>query len=181
MKIDKFSDIVLDTVCFIVFLNQYFECKAKDRNENLLFYPEFSLESNVVHLINQILQRYLEGGGGNRVVVSAFAFVEIARKFSKLSDKRFRIEQFKAFIEQHPPWFVIAPVEKRLYTELVNIPAEVKMPGGDFKTIEWADAIHLATAMSRNSDKGIERCKLATTDARLKSLERTNAFQGMII
>jgi len=46
-----------------------------------------------------------------------------------------------------------------------QIPAEVTMPGGNVKRIEWADAIHLATALSH------EKCLLATTDRRIKQVK----------
>jgi len=163
----KLDDIVLDTNCLKVLLGQYYKYPGKNRDTDVRFHADNTLNPTVVRLINQIISSHFYGGG-NYVVASTFAFVEIARQFAEISDGKFLIQQFKAFIDQPPVWFVIAAVEKSLYEHLLEISATVKMPGGDYKKIEWADAIHYATALSRDN------CKLATTDVRLRQLDIFN-------
>ncbi|MCP4150655.1 MAG: PIN domain-containing protein [bacterium] len=158
-------DIVLDTMHLNILLEQYFEFPGKARDIDVRFNSYTIFNAETVNLINKIVRSYWEDGGVNRVIASTLAFIEIARKFAELSRERFRLEQFRAFIDQPPEWFHIAAVEKSLYLYLLEIPRVVEMPGGDYKNIEWADAIHLATAMSR--DSGV----LATTDVRLRQIK----------
>jgi predicted nucleic acid-binding protein len=136
-------------------------CSAAD----LLFHIETTdlLNHRVVKEIRGIIKAY-DYMRSHLVVASTFAFLEIARKFVEVSGNRFTIEQFSGFIDQPPEWFWVAPLDESLFLELLRIPPYVTMPGGQLKNIEWADAIHLATALSR------ENCLLATTDSRLKQL-----------
>jgi len=155
------KDIVLDTNILADFLAQYFG----NFEEHKRFYPaKNTMNSKRVRVINKII-KYYEIEQRNFVVASTFAFVEISRKWDIIVNKRFKLEKFSAFVEQPPEWFLVSPVESSLFSELLEIPASVKMPAGNFKPIEWADAIHLATAMSR------ENCLLATTDSSIKQVE----------
>ena len=155
------KDIALDTNILADFLAQY----IGDFDEHKRFYPENNtMNSERVRVINNIIKNY-EIEPGTFVVASTFAFVEISRKWDIIVNKRFKVEQFSAFVDQPPEWFLISPVDASLFSELLEIPASVKMPAGNLKPIEWADAIHLATAMSR------ENCLLAATDRRIKQVE----------
>jgi len=166
------QDIVLDTNILSEFLAQYFKQRQKNghftaqniETTNILNY-------RVVKEIREIIKSY-DYIGSHLVVASTFAFLEIARKFEEISGNRYSIEQFSGFIDQPPEWFLVASLDESLFLDLLRIPPYVKMPGGQLKNIEWADAIHLATALSR------ENCLLATTDSRLKQL---HDFQNNII
>lgn len=78
---------------------------------------------------------------------------------------RFSVEQFAVFIDSHPEWFVIASLDSTLFLHLCRIPREIALAGGGIKPVEWADAIHIATALSRD-----EPWLLAATDERIKAI-----------
>ncbi len=166
------QDIVLDTNILSEFLAQYFQQRRKS---GYFSYHHIEttdlLNHRVVKEIRGIIKAY-DYMRSHLVVASTFAFLEIAGKFAEVSGNRFTIEQFSGFIDQPPEWFWVAPLDESLFLELLRIPPYVTMPGGQLKNIEWADAIHLATALSR------ENCLLATTDTRLKQL---TDFQSHII
>ena len=52
---------------------------------------------------------------GQIVIASSFAFIEIGRKFDIISDGKYTIEKFRAFIESPPEWFQIASVDESLF------------------------------------------------------------------
>jgi len=165
------QDIVLDTNILSEFLAQYFQQRQKSGHftSNQLETTDL-LNHRVVREIQAIIKSYDDMS--HLVVASTFAFLEIARKFAEVSGNRYSIEQFSGFIDQPPEWFLVAPLDESLFLDLLQIPPYVTMPGGQLKNIEWADAIHLATALSR------ENCLLATTDSRLRNLIN---FQNSII
>jgi predicted nucleic acid-binding protein len=153
-------DIVLDTMILSEFLAQYFDHPDK----NGYFKAIDPISPQMARIINSIIKSHKDIGI-NYIVASTFAFVEIARKFNEIADSRFDLEKFNAFVNEPPEWFIIQPVDTSLFLYLARIPAEVMMQDKNPKNIEWADAIHLATAMSR------ERCLLATTDSLIKQIE----------
>jgi len=166
------QDIVLDTSILSEFLAQYFQQRQKNGHFTANHVEASTLlNQRVVKEIRGIIKSY-DNMSNHLVVASTFAFLEIARKFAEVSANRYSIEQFSGFIDQPPEWFLVAPLDESLFLDLLRIPPYVTMPGGQLKNIEWADAIHLATALSR------ENCLLATTDSRLKQI---NAFQSHII
>ncbi len=165
-------DIVLDTHVLSDFLAQYFEQWKEKKHFNVsLVEPTKFLRMPVVREMQKIIRMY-DDQGVHRIVASTVAFLEIARKFQEIAENRFQLEQFSGFIDQPPEWFVVAPVDDSLFLPLLQIPAYVTMPDGQSKAIEWIDAIHLATALSR------EKCLFATMDSRLKRLPD---FQDNII
>lgn len=153
-------DIVLDTMILSEFLAQYFDHTDK----NGYFKAIGHLTPGRVKVINSIIKSHKDTGV-NYIIASTFAFVEIARQFNEIAGNRFNLEKFSAFVDEPPEWFIIQPVDSSLFLYLTRIPAEVMMHDKNPKTIEWADAIHLATAMSR------ERCLFATTDSRIKQID----------
>ncbi len=158
------QDIVLDTNILSEFLAQYFQNRQRNRHFKAEHIKTTNLMNyRVVKEIRGIIKSY-DYIRSHLVVASTFAFLEIARKFDEISANRFSIEQFSGFIDQPPDWFWLAPLDESLFLSLLQIPPYVTMPGGQLKNIEWADALHLATALSR------EKCLLATTDSRLKQL-----------
>lgn len=123
--------------------------------------------------VNRILDRFrrFEMGvevdspfAGGLVIASAFAFVELCRKWEPMVDGRFSPIQLQGFLKDLPNWFSIAPVDETLLPYYANIPPRVFIRGEE-KAIEWCDAIHAATADSRG-----RRCLLATTDGRLHAI-----------
>lgn len=163
-------DIALDTNILSEFLAQFFQQQTGHFSANHVQITDL-LNHRVVKKIRSIIKSH-DDIGSHLVVASSFAFLEIARKFAEISRGRFTLEQFYGFIDQPPEWFLVAPLDGTLFLDLLKIPSYVRMPGGQLKNIEWADAIHLATALSRES------CLLATTDSRLKQL---TGFQNHII
>lgn len=159
------ADIILDTNILSEVLAQFF------RNRIGVTSVEF-LESGVlkkaaVKALNKIIEWHnsnVDSDFPGLIIASSFGFIEIARQFDEISADEYTIEQFAAFIEQPPEWFFIAPVDVELFNFLKMIPAHV-MVGEKSKPVEWADAIHVATAFSRD-----EGWLLIATDARIRAI-----------
>lgn len=161
------ADIVLDTNILADVLAQYYESGFRERG----YFEQkgWLLDKDLVRSLNRIVKWHLQDDDSpypGLIVASTFAFVEIARKFDEIASGRFTITQFAAFIDQRPEWFLISAVDSALFPHLCNLPREIELPSGDAKPIEWTDAIHIATAMSRD-----EPWFLATTDARIREIE----------
>ena len=92
------------------------------------------------------------------------AFVELARKWDDIIAGRFLPYQLAAFIHAPPDWFSIEPLDEDLIPLFGQVPPEVLMPDGSVQPIEWPDAVHVATALSR------EEGRLVTSDRRLLQL-----------
>lgn len=157
-------DLLLDTHVLNEFISQYYE---KSIFSDGLFVENGFLTSERVKHINNIIEEYRWEGTLSRgiVVASAFAFIEIARKFSVISCGRYSILQFKSFIDSPPGYMHIASVEKDIGYFLVSVPKHVAMASGEQKPIELPDAIHCATYFSRDS-----ACML-TNDERIKRIQ----------
>jgi predicted nucleic acid-binding protein len=93
------------------------------------------------------------------LVASTLAFVEMSRKWEEIVQGRFDVAQMAAFIEQPPEWFVIESLDEALVSVLCDVPAYVQMPEGDIRSLEWTDAVHIATTLIRGVD-----AQLAATD-----------------
>lgn len=162
------ADVILDTNLLADLMAQYYDQAYSDRG---FFINYKTLNSELIREINKIIAWHTESDWGDisfnspgLIIASTFAFVEIARKFQVIVDGRFTLEQFAAFIDQPPEWFFISSVDSTLVPYLAELPAEVRLSNGDVKPIELADAIHLATAMSR------DEYLIATTDARMRKV-----------
>jgi len=163
-------DIVLDSNVLADFLIQYF---GPARYGQANFIAQDSISKELSRRINQIIHWHrweIEEENTTQypglIVVSTLAFVEIARQWEIIVDRRFTIEQFAGFIEQPPEWFVIEPIDEHLVEAFSYLPIEILTPSGKIKPIEWTDAVHIATALSRG-----EQCLLATTDRRIEQIE----------
>lgn len=167
------ADIVLDTNILVDVLAQYYEESFRERS---YFKTTKWLSRDLVRRLNRILDWHLGNDDSpypGLIVASSFAFVEIARQFEAIATGRFTVAQFAAFINQPPEWFFIAAVDSTLLPYLCGLPREISLLSGDVKPIEWTDAIHIATALSRDEPR-----LLAVTDARIREVE---LLQGMII
>lgn len=161
-------DIILDTNVLSDFIASFYNCDVRNNGN---FEAHNSLTAGLANRINGILNNYrsYEALDKGVIVASSFAFVEIARQFEKISNGRFSRVQFKAFIDSPPAWFVIESMNNELFPFLQELPSSVVMPGGTSVPIEWADAIHVATALARNNT-----CLIAVTDKRIANIPSIN-------
>ena len=153
-------DVVLDTNILSDFIAIYFE---ESISSDGVFVPRYKMTKELSVIINKIIHDYSYNGISKlgMIVASSFAFIELSKKFDIISDGRFTVDQFKAFIDSPPEWFSIDDVNKELFEFLYVLPSFV-LDG----TVEWADAIHCATALARGED-----CYLATRDTTLFQIE----------
>lgn len=162
-------EIVLDSNILSDFLAQFFGGAKRGKTH---FVSQDTISKDLARKINHIVDSWSEGEDDETqrypglIVTSVLAFVEIARKWDAIVRKRFSVEEMAAFVEQPPEWFVIDPIDESLVEAFSTLPRDVSMDSGDIKTIEWTDAIHITTALSRG-----EACKLATTDGRIRQIK----------
>lgn len=158
-------DIVLDTNLLSDFIASFYLFDIRGYGN---FQGHQNLKEIHVTRFNDILNNYRSYHTLDRglVIASTFAFVEIARKFDRISNGRFSEVQFKAFIDSPPDWFVIETMNNELFPFLQKLPSTITMPNGVMEPIEWADAIHVATALARN-----ETCLVAVTDSRILQIQ----------
>jgi hypothetical protein len=158
------ADIVLDTDGLADFLAQYF---GRDNRRSGRFMESDWLSHRAVQEINRIMDFFvLNEWVKDYVIGSTFAFMEIVRKWDDLIQGRIQPYQLRAFLDDPPVWFLTAAVDKTLIQFYCQLPGTVQMPGGNSENIEWTDAVHAATALSRN-EPGQPRCRLRTRDTRI--------------
>lgn len=155
-------DIVIDTDILADFLIQYFTYFE----EGSLFSETKRLSEPLIRKLNGIVKLHRYSTGTHFVIASSFAFVEIARQFVRISANQFSLEQFRRFINEPPEWFLITSLSSDLLIQLAEVPSHVTMPSGQVEPIEWADAIHIATAISRDN------WYFATTDSRIRNISK---------
>lgn len=161
-------DIILDTGHLADFLAQYFDSDLANRGGGK-FQPKNLISAEAARRLNNIMT-LSRMGTKDLVIASAFAFIEIARKWSSLAAGRFTVDQLHAFIYQPPTWFSIAPVDSHLLPSFIDVPTHVNIES-KIESIEWTDAIHIATVISRG---GLSTdATLATTDHKLKAILET--------
>lgn len=160
------SDIVLDTNIVADFLAVYFENNVNGHGS---FEMRYNLTTSFVNKVNDIINEFRNGEmvfSKGLVVASSFAFVEIARQFEKISKKRFSLEQFRAFIESPPDWFLIETLNVEMFLFFKELPERVVDKDAKHLSIEWADAIHVVTMLIRGNE-----ALLFTTDNRIRLIE----------
>jgi hypothetical protein len=162
-------DIVLDTNVLGDFISQYFDPSAGNRGAGQFSTGRF-LSAEAAREINRIVGRYRarEDLSGGLVVISCFAFVELVRKWEQITQGRVQLHQLRAFLEQPPEWVNIAPLDETQIPAFLEVPTDVFLPQG-FKSVEWTDAVHVATAISRGDGNLI-----ATTDVVMHHLKIPN-------
>jgi len=159
------ADIVLDTNILSDFLGQYFSSRSR---RVPVFHSQNSISAELAHGINQIVQQWddpLIDQYPGHLVASSLAFVEMSRKWQQVVRERFTVIQMAAFLEQPPDWFLIEPVDETLVSILCDVPADVNMINGESRSVEWTDAIHIATALIRGADT-----RLAVTDREMRQI-----------
>lgn len=162
-------DIVLDTNILADFLAQYFGIAERGRME---FIAQDTLNAPLTQRINQIVRWHQldfpnedVGYYPGRIIASTLAFVEMARKWTSIVRNRFEVIQLAAYVAQPPEWFVIEPIDENLLDMLCDVPASILASNGCEESIEWTDAVHVATALARGED-----CVIAVTDRRIQRI-----------
>lgn len=167
------DDLVLDTSIISEFLNQYFDHSLAARGSGE-FAARGRLSGPIAAELNRIIHRFWrydhgfaddDPHSGGIVVASAFAFIELARSWDKMVGTSFSIVQVEAFLRQPPDWFDLAPVDHSLLPFYIDVPGTVFVNHEEVG-IEWCDAIHVATALSRGPT-----CLLATSDTRIAAID----------
>lgn len=138
-------DIVLDTNFLADFLAIFSENSI---NTGGVFTEKYRIKKVVCQKINSILNCHREIGTYDEglVIASSFAFIEIVRQFDTIIDGRISLEEFDEFVRNPPEWFFITPIDLDLASYFYNVPEKTPK----LENIEWTDAIHIATANSRD-------------------------------
>jgi predicted nucleic acid-binding protein len=158
-------DIVLDTNILSDFLAQYF---ASGSRRSPVFHKQGFISLELAQGMNKIIQWWNDpfiNQHPGHLVASTLAFVEIARKWDYIVRERFDVVQMAVFIEQPPEWFIIEPLDEALVSLLCDVPADVQMTQGGIRSIEWTDAVHIATAFIRGPGT-----RLAVTDREMRQV-----------
>lgn len=157
-------DVVLDTNALSEFLIQFFGQADRGRE---LFQAYNGLSEECTQRINDIVRRHIETQTLEHVVAaSSLAFVELVRKWDEIVAGQIEPYQLAAFLEQSPDWFSVEPVDEDLIDVFCEVPPVVWTSDGQEFPIEWADAVHAATALSRGA------CWFSTTDRSLQLIPR---------
>jgi hypothetical protein len=155
-------DIILDSNCFAEFLAQYFNAGIANRGMGH-FQSSAIFSTTLARRLNQIMLAASDGIS-NLIIASTFSLIEIARKWDQIVQGRFTTQQLHVFTYQYPEWFSLAPVDEDLIPFFAEVPSTVFL-NSKSTTIEWTDAIHLATVISRGTN-----ATLATTDSKAKKV-----------
>jgi predicted nucleic acid-binding protein len=164
--LDVVHDIVLDTNVLADFLAQYFEDRSRRRP---VFHERGFISRELARSMNKIVEQWsdpLIDQYPGHLVASTLAFVELSRKWETIVQERFDVIQMAAFIEQAPVWFVIEPIDETLVSILCEVPAYVRMAQGERRSIEWTDAVHMATVLIRG-----EGARLAASDREMRQVD----------
>ena len=160
------TELILDTNILADFLDQYFDSKRGNRG-----YGKFLAADNIspgfAKKINSVVGRYAvepDPTFSGLIISSTLAFVELARRFDAISRERFSIENLYDFIQTHPDWFSIAPVDMQLIPFFLEVPKHVYVENQNVP-IEWTDAVHVATAFSRGDSSFV-----LTTDSKISAI-----------
>jgi hypothetical protein len=121
----------------------------------------FSVE--VARRLNNVVQTS-RSSGFSLIIASTFTIVEISRKWEEMVGTKFTEAQLYAFLQEPPTWFNLAPIDEQLTSFFNYVPNY----NSKMESIEWTDAIHIATVLSRGDDPSV--ATLATTDGKLKQL-----------
>ncbi len=161
------ADVILDSSVLGDFFAQFFSASIANRGRGRFVKDRF-LSLGAARELNRILLSHKsdEQASADLVIISPFAFVEMARRWDDIALNRFSIEQVEAFSQQPPDWVSVATWDETLLPAFLDVPTHVWLRG-ESRAIEWTDAIHAATALARGDSNF-----LATSDSRLLALEK---------
>jgi len=151
------SDVVLDTGALADVLVQFIQSQVQSP-------PRFVQSQYISYEVARLLNRVVRSEGRFVVVASALAFVEMAHQWERIIADRINPVQLAAFLNDPPEWFAVAPVDQDLVPFFMDVSPAVTMPWGRVEPVEWTDAVHAATALSRDN------AVLVSSDRRLKRL-----------
>ncbi len=162
-------DLVFDADHLPELLGQYFDPTGVNRGYGA-FAPSDAFSRPLAVALNQILADWrtcisTDTLPSSLVVISTFAFIELGRKWDQMVDGRFSPSQCRAFTAQPPTWVSIAPLDEDLLPSYCDVPQAVTLGNGDTVPIEWTDAVHVATVLSRE-----ESTLLISGDQRLSCI-----------
>jgi predicted nucleic acid-binding protein len=159
------ADLILDTNVLGEFFDQFFDGSGANRG-NGEFTSGRYLSLAAAREINRITRSYFRNGDlfGGVVIISSFGLVELFRKWPQISAGKIELAKMQAFISQPPEWLGITPVDESLAPAFLDVPTHVYTIGG-FSSVDWTDAIHIATALARGDGH-----KIATTDEVMHNL-----------
>lgn len=162
---------MLDTDVLGDFLWQYFSVAERGASQ---FVTSPFLSKDMVCRINKIVRSWdhqadCDGPPVGVIVVSSLAFVELGRKWESIGGGRFTCVQVKVLLEQPPDWLVVSSIDWDLIPFFCQVSSAVSFLDGSVKNIEWTDAVHVATTLSRG-----EESLLMTSDRRLHQLPELN-------
>jgi predicted nucleic acid-binding protein len=162
------ADLILDTSVLGDFFEQFFSSLVANRGQGRFVEGTF-LSQRAARELNRIVLLHSSQDlvSTDLVIISPFAFIEMARRWDNIVSDRFSIDQVEAFSEQPPDWVSVATWDETLLPAFLDVPTHVWFKG-ESRAIEWTDAIHAATALARGDSN-----LLATTDSRLHALQRT--------
>lgn len=153
---NKFEYYYVDTCVLADIIIQYFDSAR-----------EFGASQYISKDMAQKLNVALHSNGDNGMVLtSSFAFIELINKFDNIfKETTVTISKLYAFIKEPPGWITIEDTGPHVAPYVLSVPAT--SPNGD--QISGDDAIHIATALSREED-----LFFLTTDGRIKQLDLSN-------
>jgi hypothetical protein len=160
------ADLILDASVLGDFFEQFFSPSIANRGRGRFVVGRF-LSQHAAQDLNRIvlLHASQDTPSSDLVIISPFAFIEMARRWDDIALDHFSIEQVEAFSQQPPDWVSIATWDETLLPAFLDVPTHVWLRG-QFRAIEWTDAIHAATALARGDSN-----LLATTDSKLHALQ----------
>lgn len=150
-------ECIIDTHVLADLLMQYSSGKP-----NLPLIESEFITPNILEKLNSCIE---SDGFEGIVVTSSFSFIEVINRFQVVSKGLFDLPKVVGILKQPPNWFIIEPYSINTVYFLVLIP-KYNLDG---KSVELADAIHIATAMQRGPNTFI-----ATHDKILSRLNFEN-------
>jgi predicted nucleic acid-binding protein len=159
------SDLILDTNVLGEFFEQFFDSSKANRGFGEFVSGRF-LSNAAASEINRVVRSFRRRGDitGGIIVISSFGFVELFRKWDQISGGLLDLQKLRGVLEQPPDWLSIAPLDETLIPSFFEVPTHVFLASG-FKAVDWTDAVHVATALSRGDGH-----RIATTDEVIWSL-----------
>jgi hypothetical protein len=163
------ADVVLDTNALGEFFEQYFDNTMANRGQGAFAKGDY-ISENAAREINRIIVSHRRNGdlAGGLIVISCFAFVELFRKWDQITNGKVDLGKLRGLMEQPPDWLNIASFDETLVPFFFAVPTHVYMKDG-FKSVEWADSVHVATALARGDGNSI-----ATTDTVMQNMNLTS-------